>query len=203
MALFAVFILTKITGKPIFVGDKTTMWVMTQSMSPTIAPKTYILVERITADDVEVGDIVVFESTDPRISGHYNTHRVIKIDGDTFVTKGDNNPGDDGKYSAQADKIIGRYVRTLPVMTFLARLVLSTAGFITIMVIFVLATVLCVLPDLKSFFKEKDKENEEAKQREKNRLVQEELARIEQEGVSIEDLQEELKDKEHKESPKG
>ena len=200
VALFVVFLMTKMAGKPLFVGNKTTMWVMTQSMSPTIAPKTYILVEKVTAAEVEVGDIVVFESTDPRIAGQYNTHRVIAKNGETFVTKGDNNPGDDGQYSAQADKIVGRYVKTLTVMTFLGRMVMSTAGFATIMVIFVLTTVLCVLPDLKNVFKEKDKEEEEAKQREMDRLVQEEMARIEREGTSIEALQEELKGKE---PPKG
>ena len=192
ICLFVVFLLTKTAGKTLFVGGKTTMWVMTESMTPTISPKTYILVEKVTADQVEVGDIVVFVSTDPRIEGQLNTHRVIAKAGDTFVTKGDHNPGDDGAYSAQADKIVGRYVRTLPVMTFLGRLVLSTAGFIVVIILFVLTTVLCILPDVKNVIKEKDKEDEEAKKREMERLVQEEVARLEREGADPDDLRKRL-----------
>lgn len=202
VTLFAVFIMTKLAGKPLFVGNKTTMWVMTQSMAPTISPKTYILVEKVTAAEVQVGDIVVFESTDPRIAGQYNTHRVIEIkENGEFVTKGDNNPGDDGKYSAQADKIMGRYVKTLPVMTFLGRVMMSTAGFAVIMVVFVLTTVLCVLPDLKNVFKQKDAEEEEEKKREMERRVQEEMARIESEGKSLDELREELQSTRKEDTP--
>lgn len=191
VCLFVVFLLTKTAGHPLFVGGRTTMWVMTQSMSPTIAPKTYILVEQVTADKVEIGDIVVFVSTDPRIAGQYNTHRVVDKDGDIFVTKGDNNPTDDGPYSAQADNIVGRYVRTLPVLTFLGRMMLSTVGFVVVMVLFVLTTVLCILPDIKNVLRQKEQEDEEAKQREMQRRVQEEVARLESEGVLAEDLRHE------------
>lgn len=189
VCLFVVFLLTKTAGKPLFVGGKTTMWVMTQSMSPTISPKTYILVEKVDASQVEVGDIIVFVSTDPRIEGQLNTHRVIAKDGDDFVTKGDNNPGDDGAYSAKAANVVGRYVKTLPVMTFLGRLVMSTAGFIVVMILFVLTVVLCVLPDLKSVLREKEKED---KEKEKERLVAEEIAKLEKEGASCEELRKEL-----------
>ena len=186
--LFVVFIMTKMAGQPIFIAGKTTMWVMTESMSPTISPKTYILVEKATADDVEVGDIVVFVSTDPRIAGQNHPHRIIEKNGDKIVTKGDHNSADDGAYSAQADKIVGRYVKTLPVMTFLGRMVMSPVGFVVVMILFVLTTVLCVLPNVKEALEEKKKEDEEAKQKEMERLVREEVERMEKEGVQVSDL---------------
>ena len=183
VGFFILFIMTKTSNKPLFIGGKTTMWVMTESMSPTIAPKTYILVEEVTAEDVEVGDIIVFVSTDPRIAGQYNTHRVIEIDGDKIVTKGDHNPGDDGEYSAKKENVVGRYVRTLNVMTFLGRVVMSPVGFIIVMILFLLATVLCVVPSVKEAMEEKKKEEEEAKRVEMERLVREEGERLEREGV--------------------
>ena len=65
VALFvAFFIMSKVSSSPLFVFNKTTMWVMTDSMDPTIAPKSYILVEKITADDAEkVYDGTPFEVT--------------------------------------------------------------------------------------------------------------------------------------------
>ena len=61
VALFmALFILSKVSASPIFLFNKTAMWVMTESMDPTIPPKTYILVEKASADDVQEGDIIVF-----------------------------------------------------------------------------------------------------------------------------------------------
>ena len=191
VCFFVVFIMTKTSGKPLFIGGKTTMWVMTESMDPTIAPKTYILVEKVTADEVDVGDIVVFVSTDPRIAGQYNTHRIIEKNGDKIVTKGDNNPADDGVYSAQADKIVGRFVRTLPALTFLGRAVMSPVGFAAMIALFLLATVLCVMPDIRAAIAVKNKEDEDAKQAEMDRRVAEEVARMEREGVSAAELRKE------------
>ena len=197
LCLFVLFVMTKTSNKPVFIANKTTMWVMTESMSPTIAPKTYVLVEKVDASEVEVGDIVVFVSTDPRIYGQYNTHRVIEKNGDNFVTKGDNNPGDDGIYSAQAENIVARYVRTLTVMTFLGRLVLSPVGFAVVMALFVLTTILCILPDIRNALKQKDKEDDEEKKREMERLIQEEVAKMERQGVTCEELRKEIEDKEN------
>ena len=110
--IFAVFfVMSKIKSKPLMIFNRSAMWVMTESMSPTIPAKTYILVKKISAEEVEVGDIIVFVSTNPQIKGQFNTHRVIEIDGDTFVTKGDNNPIDDGEYSAKAENIYAKYIK--------------------------------------------------------------------------------------------
>ena len=176
-AIAVVFILSKING-PVFLFGRTTMWVMTDSMSPTIHARSYILVEKATADEVEVGDIVAFKSTDPQIAGMLNTHRVIGKDGNVFVTKGDGNPIDDGQYSAKAENIVGKYVKTLPVMTFLGRIVLSEIGFVFIVFLLLIVTAFCYVPEIKEALKKKEKENEESKQETFDRLVQEELKKL-------------------------
>lgn len=184
VALFlALLIMSKATASPVFVFNRTTMWVMTQSMDPTIPPKTYILVEKIGVDDVEVGDIIVFRSEDPRIKGQFNTHRVISKEGNVMVTKGDNNPGDDGAYSAKADNVVGRYVGTLKIMTFLGRVVMNPVGFALLMVLFIITIVFCVMPDIKEAIKAKDKEDEEEKKKEIRRQIDEEVRRLRESGA--------------------
>ena len=144
VAFLALFIASKVTTSPIFLFNKTTMWVMTQSMDPTIAPKTYILVEKASADDVDVGDIIVFRSTDPRIAGSFNTHRIIAKSGNEIVTKGDNNASDDGIYSAKAENVVGKYVKKLTVLTFLGRIVMTPIGYVVLLFMFILSLGTCL-----------------------------------------------------------
>lgn len=181
--LFVIFfIMSKVNSTPMFVFNRTAMWVLTESMDDTIPPKTYILVEKATADDVDVNDVVVFRSTDPRIYGQYNTHRIISKTGNVFVTKGDNNTEDDGEYSALAENIVGRYVRNMPVMTFIGRVVITPAGFACLIVLFVLTTVICFIPDMKAAIRLKAIEDEEEKENEKRRIMEEEIRRLKENG---------------------
>ena len=126
----ALFIMSKVSASPIFLFNKTTMWVMTESMDPTIPPRTYILVEKATADDVEEGDIIVFRSSDPRIKGQFNTHRLVFKSGDNLVTKGDNNASTDGAYSPRPEDVVGKYVARRAGASGLTEESLARAGFI-------------------------------------------------------------------------
>lgn len=184
VAFFVIFfVLTKFSASPVFVFNKTTMWVMTGSMDPTIPPRTYILVEKVSADQVEIGDIIVFRSTDPRIAGQFNTHRVIDKSGNDFITQGDNpttNPYPD-EYPAKAENVVGRYVRSMPVLTFLGRIVMTPVGFATLILLFLVTMILCVLPDVKEAIALKKREDEEEKEKEKRRLIDEEIRRIKEE----------------------
>lgn len=172
------FILSKVNTSPVFVFNKTTMWVLTDSMDPTIPPKTYILVEKVSAEEVEVGDVVVFVSEDPTIYGQYNTHRVIEKDGDKFVTKGDKKGSPEDKYPATAQNIVGRYVRTMPVMTFIGRVVMTPVGFAALIVLFLVSIMFCVIPDLKQALANKSREDEAEREKEKRRLIDEEIRRL-------------------------
>ena len=182
----AMFVMAKASGGPVFIFGKTTMWILTGSMDPTIPPKTYILVEKASGDEVKEDDIVVFISTDPRIEGQYNTHRIISIDGDKITTKGDGNPADDGPYSAKKENIVGRYVKTLHVMTFFGRIVLSPIGFAIMIVLFLLTTAIAIVPSVKDAVK--GKSDEEIKKEEMDRRVREELEKLEKSGISAEEL---------------
>ncbi len=198
IGVLVVFILARVNASPVFLFNKTSMWVMTNSMDPTIPPKTYILVEKATADDVEEGDIIVFKSTDPRIQGHYNTHRIISKNGDTIITKGDNNIADDGAYSAKAENIVGKYVKKLPVLTFLGRILITPVGFIIIILLFLVTIGISIAPDFKAAMKAKAKED---KEKEIRRLIDEEVQKLKETGTL--EKEEPIKEKENETNNEG
>lgn len=90
------------------------MAVASGSMEPVLYRGDLILVEGITMDDVEVGDVIVFDRFEMFV-----THRVIFkanvqdsngtiTDKVLLETKGDNNPAPDGLL-VNEDMLIGRY----------------------------------------------------------------------------------------------
>lgn len=98
--------------------------VVSGSMEDTIPTGVYILVRRVDPEDVRRDDIICFYSEDPKIYGYPNTHRVvedpIKTDsGYEYVTMGDANFKPDD-YNATSDKLIGKYVKSLPRLTAVA-----------------------------------------------------------------------------------
>ncbi len=58
------------------------------SMWPALKEGDLIFIEGTEPEQVKVGDIVVFRS---EATGNFIIHRVVKISGQTFVTKGDAN----------------------------------------------------------------------------------------------------------------
>ena len=186
LAVLIVFLFSsRLTGKITFIGNRTAMWVMTDSMEDQIPAKSYILVRKISADQVKVGDVIVFYSDNPQISGSLNTHRVIEIIGDheAFATKGDHNvAADDPRYPARAEKVVGIYERNLPVLSFFGRLFLSPVGLILTFIIIGGVTCAVFLPDILRGNKQKKQQDADAKQAEIDRLVKEEVEKLRQES---------------------
>lgn len=86
--------------------------VATGSMEPTIPTNSLVIVRKTEPSQVEVGDIICFYSTDPKIFGKPNTHRVVEItqdEGITFITQGDASELRD-EYTVSADRLVGVYV---------------------------------------------------------------------------------------------
>ena len=185
----ALFIMSKVSSSPIFLFNKTTMWVMTESMDPTIPPRTYILVEKATADDVQEGDIIVFRSSDPRIQGQFNTHRLVFKSGDNLVTKGDNNAATDGAYSPKPEDVVGKYVKSLGAMTFLGRVAMTPVGYAVLVIVFIATMIICVIPDVKDAVRAKEEDDEEQKKKEIRRLIDEEVRRLKEGGAVSNDVE--------------
>ncbi len=139
IAFYAVFItvlvmvvmmmLCRARGEVFFIGNRSYIWVMTNSMAEEIPERTYIRIRREAPENVKVGDVITFFSDDPSLGGNLNTHRVVEVigDGEEFVTKGDNNIINDS-YTAKGEKLVGVYERKSTVLTWIGQVFQSSVG---------------------------------------------------------------------------
>lgn len=127
-----------------------------------------------------MNDVITFRSRDAAIAGSLNTHRVVEIIGDheEFVTKGDNNAVSDST-TVLAEDVVAKYVRNLPLLTLLGRIFTSSAGFICCILLMIGGVALWFL---SSFVKQR----KQLSQEEMDRLVAEEVAKLEAQNASAE-----------------
>ncbi len=151
--------ISKIGNRVFFLGNRATIWVMTDSMEDAIPAESYIQIRKADASEIREGDVITFYSDDPMLQGHLNTHRVVEIvdDGEAFITKGDNNVINDA-YPARAEAVIGVYEKNLGFLTAAGRLFQTKIG---LLCIFVLIAVVMIFsfawePFKKMLKKEKD-----------------------------------------------
>ncbi|MBR4768362.1 MAG: signal peptidase I, partial [Lachnospiraceae bacterium] len=118
-----------------------------------------ILIEKADPSTLEVGDIIVFISDDPSIKGSRNTHRIVEIIGDheEFVTKGDHNVIAD-QVNARAENVVGKVVRTLPVLTRFSRLLTAPTGLVMMIAFILVILMVMYLPDMKKATEDTEKE---------------------------------------------
>ena len=169
----------KASQHTVFIFGRTTVWVMTPSMEPQIPAQSYILVKRVSAEEVNVGDVIIFRSDDPSLDGSFNTHRVIEIIGDheEFVTKGDANLIKDG-YTAKADKIEGVYVRNLPALTSLGRFLFSGIGLVVSVAAVLLLIILMYVPEIVRATRRRSAELDKKRQEMIDERVRAEVERL-------------------------
>lgn len=182
IVLLSFVIISNLSGNIMFVFGKAPVWVLTQSMEPTIPERSYMLISKVDPNDIKVGDIIIFKSDDPRIKDSYNTHRVVEIIGDNeeFVTKGDANAVEDN-YTAKADRVVGRFEKNLPILTKIGRFMYSGIGImISITFIFIIFMIMYV-PDIVRATREKGRLLEEKKQEQIDELIKQEVERLKQE----------------------
>lgn len=109
--------------------------VVSGSMEPTIHVGDMIVIDT-TASDFKVGNVVTF--TDD--NGAFVTHRIIRIEEDLFITKGDNNNSEDEGIASS--RIVGKYVKRIPNM---GRVVAAFKNPFTMAMIFLIGILTCVL----------------------------------------------------------
>ena len=121
VALLVNVIGAKMSGKVPSVFGYSVLNIVSGSMEDEIPSGSYILIKKTDAGEIEKGDVICFYSTDPKIYGLPNTHRVVEEpivteNGIELVTKGDANPIND-KQTAKGDRIVGVYVKRLDGLT--------------------------------------------------------------------------------------
>ncbi len=134
--------------------------VISGSMSPKIKKWDVILVE--LNSDYKKGDIVTYKSKD----GAYITHRIIEINGDTYITKGDSNNTIDSPISKKM--IIGKEVKVIGNLAIWIKVFTTPKVIISILttVIIIAYTINVIETEAKE--KEKNNRNTDNNKKEKN-----------------------------------
>ena len=183
LVLYLVF--ARISGKvPTFFGYSVVR-IITPSMEPKIPVGSFVLIKRISPEEVEVGDIITFytDDPDPLVAGKTITHRVLSITENNgryvFKTKGDNtatNPVPD-VYPARGERLVGRYVAGMLPVTAVVTLFREHLPIAILMLLAIPAIIYTRITIRKVMKKNEDRE-EYIKQK-----VEEELARLKAEGA--------------------
>jgi len=104
--------------------------VMTGSMEPTINVNSLILIKE--QKSYKVNDIITFKS-----KNSYVTHRIVSIEEDKVITKGDNNNTEDKPINKK--DIVGKLVRELKVYGFIMYLLSNPITWALIISIFLIS----------------------------------------------------------------
>lgn len=114
--------------------------VLTGSMVPEIMPKDVVVTKKREAKDLEVGDIITFLSSDPRLSNIIVTHRIKAKYYDattnkyTFQTKGDANNTADFTL-AEDTNIIGEVIFKISKIGYIQSILATKGGLIIVVLI--------------------------------------------------------------------
>lgn len=114
--------------------------VLTGSMIPEIMPNDVVITKKREDKELQVGDIITFVSSDPRLSNIIVTHRIKQVFTNSntgkreFQTKGDNNNVEDFVL-AQEQNVIGEVIYKIPKLGYVQALLASKGGLIIIVLI--------------------------------------------------------------------
>lgn len=114
--------------------------VLTGSMLPEIQIKDVVITKKYNPQDLEVGDIITFISSDQRLNRAIVTHRIRNKYYDsttntyTFQSKGDNNNVEDTAL-VESKNIIGKVIYKIPKLGYIQQILATRGGLIIIILI--------------------------------------------------------------------
>ncbi len=145
--LIVYLVSSQMRGKVPFVFNRAVLNIVSGSMEPLIPTDTYILIEKISSDEIKEGDIITFYSRDQQIYGMPNTHQVIEIIGEgediKFRTKGTNPVTNNlpDKILVEAEDVIGIYQKNMPLLSKFADFMSKKAIFFLLIIIPILSII--------------------------------------------------------------
>ena len=94
-------------------GNYSFMRTLTGSMEPVIPVHSFIVTEAVDPESLQVGDIITFRSTESKLEGALNTHRITSVYEESgqlmFHTKGDANAVEDSE-PVSSINVVGKVV---------------------------------------------------------------------------------------------
>lgn len=118
--------------------------IISPSMVPNINVYDVVVDVRVdNPEDIEINDVITFNSTIPELHGSTITHRVIAINKDSegnyyYQTKGDNNLVDDG-IKVPFESIVGKVALRIPKLGNVQKLLATKTGWIIIITLIAVA----------------------------------------------------------------
>lgn len=166
--------------------------IISPSMVPTIKVEDAIVIQRKDEDELKVGDIITFLSSDPRYSGLTITHRIVAIEkskkGELYYrTKGDNNNTEDSALVSYRN-VYGKVIVTIPKIGYLQRILTNVYGWIFFIIIPCIALVVYdVVKLLKSMRKNSNqrKKSQDLPQQEYVELIEVKEKKKKDEDIEI------------------
>ncbi|MBQ7728267.1 MAG: S26 family signal peptidase [Clostridia bacterium] len=186
LVLFVVgFISNRVQGKPMFLFGRAWIWVQTGSMENTIPAKSYILIKQPgDAAHLEKGTVITFmcNDTSSEVYGQYVTHRIDEVVEGGYKTKGDNVLSVRDSWTVHPEDILAVYVRNMPILTFIGRLLMSPMGLAIIILAFVLICAFVYIPEIVKALKEPDEKapQQSMDEDEMKRRIAEEVEKLKQ-----------------------
>lgn len=173
LVVFNIYIMRcRIQGKPAMIGGKCILKITTGSMTPSLQTGDFILVQKCSAESLQVGDIISFYSEDREIYGKINTHRIVKKESEGFVTRGDANPENDSTI-AKNEKVIGKYIGKIRFLKWLGSFTSSKKLLMLAVIIPTLAMSVYEVITIARIKIESDEEKEIAEKEAKQKLMRE------------------------------
>jgi signal peptidase len=97
-------------------------------MEPEIDAGEMILGKRIEPCELQIGDVITYVGETGELRDKVITHKIVEINGDTFVTKGVANDLTDPPI--HSDQILSKYVVTIPLAGDVFSIINSKYGFV-------------------------------------------------------------------------
>lgn len=138
--------------------------IVSESMIPTIEVNDAIVVKKLNNEDLEIGDIITFNSKDYAYNGLTVTHRIVGIQKTStgeniYRTKGDNNTFIDTAL-VDLNNIYGKVVLIIPKIGYIKNYLSSIPGFITLIVLPIVIVIVYEVFRIKKLLKKQEKEIE-------------------------------------------
>lgn len=121
--------------------------IVSPSMDPIIKVYDVVVNKKVKSpNEISVGDIITYVSTNPTSEGMTITHRVIEVEGNSegeyaYRTQGDNNSAPDATY-VTFDNVIGKEILIIPGLGKIQFLLANKKGWLFLLLIPILAYIL-------------------------------------------------------------
>ncbi len=152
-------VVSKIGGQTPSVFGYQAFQIISPSMEPEIMVGDMIISRVYHGGELAAGDVVTYIGREGDLRAKRVTHKVIAVEGDKVITQGVANPGPDPQITK--NDIIGVMVYKTVILDNIYRVISSTAGFILLLVLPLVAMILGEVRDLVKLIRKEAQSTDE------------------------------------------